>query len=194
MSDSAPGRWNIAAPKIPVRADRLSSSLERYCSDECRLEAKRWRRWKAALRYRATDNGMFRLTPMRRAISRIPIPPGARDRSPYACPVRSWSSLSTFVNTPHRLKIPPRRRFASAEIRGSWLFWTTSASFGQYLKRRAYQWGEDGRNAKAATRAHYRVLAHIGQNQKLPTSCTGIAFGENAWVPFGCHRPFSGRE
>lgn len=32
-------------------------ALERYCSDDCRRQAERWRRWNAALRYRATEGG-----------------------------------------------------------------------------------------------------------------------------------------
>jgi len=30
---------------------------QRYCSDACRREARRWRRWQAQRRYRATKNG-----------------------------------------------------------------------------------------------------------------------------------------
>lgn len=31
-----------------------------YCSEACRLEARRWRRWQASQRYRATDRGRER--------------------------------------------------------------------------------------------------------------------------------------
>jgi len=31
--------------------------VERYCAEECRREAERWRRWKAAARYRGTEEG-----------------------------------------------------------------------------------------------------------------------------------------
>ena len=31
--------------------------LQRYCGELCRRGAERWRRWKAAQQYRATDNG-----------------------------------------------------------------------------------------------------------------------------------------
>lgn len=33
---------------------------QRYCSDACRYEARRWRRWHAQRRYRATENGKQR--------------------------------------------------------------------------------------------------------------------------------------
>ena len=36
---------------------RPACPLARYCSDECRLAACRWSRWKAARRYRATEAG-----------------------------------------------------------------------------------------------------------------------------------------
>jgi hypothetical protein len=33
------------------------SSVQRYCSEECRKKAKKWRRWKAQCKYRKTPHG-----------------------------------------------------------------------------------------------------------------------------------------
>ena len=40
-----------------VRDYRPDHPLERYCSEACRREAKRWRRWKAQQKYRASECG-----------------------------------------------------------------------------------------------------------------------------------------
>ena len=39
------------------RVYRPDHRLQRYCREECRREAKRWRRWKAQQKYRATARG-----------------------------------------------------------------------------------------------------------------------------------------
>lgn len=36
---------------------RPIKAAQRYCSDECRAAARKWSRWKAQLRYRATEAG-----------------------------------------------------------------------------------------------------------------------------------------
>jgi hypothetical protein len=39
------------------RLFRPQQPLARYCSEACRTEARRWRRWKARRRYRQSANG-----------------------------------------------------------------------------------------------------------------------------------------
>ena len=39
------------------RVYRPNQPIERYCSEACRREAKRWRRWKAQQKYRASECG-----------------------------------------------------------------------------------------------------------------------------------------
>lgn len=60
------GRQRLCLLKGCERPFTPSHPLARYCSAECRQEARRWRRWKARLRYRSSERGKER----RRAQSR----------------------------------------------------------------------------------------------------------------------------
>lgn len=54
------GRLRRCLLKGCERLYRPDHPLERYCSEACRREAKRWHRWKAQQKYRATDSGKAR--------------------------------------------------------------------------------------------------------------------------------------
>jgi len=66
------------------RVYRPDHPLQRYCSEACRRETRRWRRWKAQQKYRATTlgkakrNGQCRRRRKRRKALSAAAEPGAR--------------------------------------------------------------------------------------------------------------------
>jgi hypothetical protein len=66
------------------RVYRPDHPLQRYCSEACRREAQKWRRWKAQQKYRATTlgrakrNGQCRRRRQRRKALSAAAEPGAR--------------------------------------------------------------------------------------------------------------------
>ena len=104
----------------------------RYCSPACRMAARRWRRWYACQRYRATDHGKQR----RRATG--PTPPGpptaAVDSAPTAptnAPKRARSTTGgRRCPAPDRSAQPPSTpsAWASAQPKFRKILWSGPAT------------------------------------------------------------------